>query len=485
MKILKRYIVFPMILALVMAQVSCKKEFLEIEPKGFLIAKTTTDYELILNATYLSSIYTASIFLGDDIAAQKRFMAGVPPRIQRLFAYEDRVYQPDELPLEINADESYIRRLYVFNKIINEVMQSDGGTEQQKQALLAEAKVGRAICNLSFLNDFSKPYNAKTANVDLGVPLITEADVTQTSFVRSTVKECYDFVIKDLTEALPNLGPLVHRRKFSKISAEFYLTRAYLYMADFTAARTHIDAAFAELSKSNIPLALYDYNTVLDPNNTSTWFPDSGFGLSNKPLAANNTQIIYNISTNLWQFDFINTFVYTPLVATLYSSTDKRIKLYANTEVFASFQFPKGTRRFPGFAMDIGPALPDMYLMRAELSARENNLAEAKTDLEALRTKRMSASEAVIPASIASNQQALVRFILDERTREFVLTGLRWLDMRRLSVDPLYKDHIKLTHEIIDDNGNAVTSYALRPERFALKFGERMLAESHGLQENP
>ncbi|MCD0489177.1 RagB/SusD family nutrient uptake outer membrane protein [Pedobacter sp. MC2016-14] len=484
MKILKQYIFSLTLLALLIMQVSCKKSFLEIEPKGSLIARETKDYEQILNASYLASTFTASIYMGDEVAAQQEYFSGASLRVQRLFKYEDRVYQADELPNEITEEAGYIRRLYLYNKIINEVMDSKEGTEQQKNGILAEAKAGRAICNFMFLSDFSTPYNAATAAIDLGIPELTKADVTLTNFSRLTQKENYELIIKDLTEAIPNLGPLVHRRKISKLAAYFYLARIHMAMGNYGAATTELDAAFLERSKANIPLAIYDYNLVLDPNGVGTWFPSNGFYLSGIPQAANNTETIYNIEASSFQFGSANTFVYSPETAQSFSSTDKRPVLYDPVEFFGAKTFPLAMRRPTVFFTPIGPSLPDLYLMRSECRARANDLSGAVADVQVLREKRMSAAEATVPAATASNQQELVKFILKERTREFAFTGLRWLDMRRLSVDPIYKTEVDSRHQMYKDDGQIVNEYTLDPRRFALKFGERMLNESKGLQEN-
>ena len=485
MKILRRYIFGLTLLTVLMMQAACKKGFLEIEPKGALIARETKDYEQMLNATFLTSAYTASIYMGDEVAAQEEYFNGASLRVQRLFKYDDRVYQADELPAEMTEESGYIRRLYLYNKIINEVMASKEGTEQQKNATLAEAKVGRAICNFMFLSDFSTPYNATTAATDLGIPQLTKADVTQTNFSRLTQKENYELILTDLTEAIPNLGALVHRRKISKLAAYFYLARVHMAMGDYPSAKTDLDAAFLERSKSNIPLAIYDYNVVLDPDSAGNWFPSNGFYLSGIPQAPNNTETIYNIEASSFQFGSANAFVYSPETALSFSATDKRPVLYDPVELFGAKTFPLEMRRPTLFFTPIGPSLPDLYLMRAECRARANDLAGAVADLKVLREKRMSATEASVPASVAGNQQFLVRFILKERTREFAFTGLRWLDMRRLSVDPVYHTEIDNRHQMYNELGEIVNEYKLEPKRFALKFGERMLKESKGLQENP
>jgi hypothetical protein len=485
MKIFKKYMMGSALFLVLLSQASCKKEFLEIVPKGKQIAVTTKDYELILNANYLNAS-TATAYMGDELAGLDPYFQEAPLRKQRLFRFEDRIYDVDELPNELSGGETYVNRLYLFNKIINEVMDSKNGTEIQKRAIMAEARAGRAICNFMFLTDFSKPYDAATANTDLGIPNLTEADVTLTEFKRLTQKENYELIIKDLTEALPDLGVLVHRRKISRLAAQFYLARIYMAMNNYTAARTILDDAFVERAKATVPLALYDYNVVLNPTAVGTWFPvQFGIVLTGYPPAASNTEIIYDITGGIQDFTGAagNAVLLSPQTIALFDPLDKRPNLYDNTELFGSVVFPLGMRRQLGFFTPVGPGLADLYLMRAECKARTNDLSGAVADIEFVRAKRSGTPG--IPTATAGNQQALVRYILDERVREFAATGLRWLDMRRLSKDPVYNTHVKYKHELLNPTGTVVSTYTLRPERFALKFGERMLKESKGLQENP
>lgn len=489
----KKHIICSVLIALVITQVSCKKDFLEIVPKGQQIATMTKDYRQILNMNYVMQS-TAGVYMGDELVAMQPFFNEHTTRVQRLFKYADRIYEQDALPDELDDEQGYIRRLYLFNKIINEVMDSKGGTEQEKRAILAEAKAGRAICNFMFLSDFSTPYNPATANTELGIPELTKADVTLTNFKRLTKKENYDQVIKDLTEAIPDLGPLEHRRKISRLAAHFFLARIYMAMQNFTEAKKQLDEAFDEVPKSIIPVTLYDYKTKLDPNSSDTWYPvliDALF--IGMPQPAENTQTIYSIEVAAISYigGNPNVFVMSPNTVSLFDSQDKRPNLYFPTEFNGSAAFPLGMKRPLGFLTPVGPSLPDLYLMRAECRARENDLTGAVADVEQLRQKRSDAPS--VPPATAGNRELLVRYILDERIREFSFTGLRWLDMRRLSVDPVYNNHIRFTHEVrsIQDvnndgvAGDVVETYQLDPKRFALKFGERMLRESKGLEENP
>jgi hypothetical protein len=488
----KKYILGSAFALTLLLQLSCKKEFLEIEPKGQKILETTNDYEQVLNISNISTILPANTYMGDEMAAMQSFFDALPLRMQRLFKYDDRIYDAAATPNEFSAASAseaiYIRRLYVFNKVINNVMDSEGGTEAQKTAIRSEARVLRAICNFMFLSDFSKPYNATTATIDLGIPDITKSDVNQTNFVRLSQKENYDLMIKDITEAIPNLGVLTHRRKISKLTAYTFLARIYFAMNDYTAAKINLDLAFLEIPKANIPLGLYDYNIVLNPaGGSQSWLPHTGFGYSaNKPQVINDTETIFNIDATKTIFSAPDAFVLSDRTVALFDPADKRLNKSDPMDFDWAFTYPKNMRR-PQFTFsdDVGPVLPDLYLMRAEARARTNDLTGAVQDVQALRVKRTSATAAPVPTGIAGNQQALVRFILDERIRELFYTGARWLDMRRLSQDPIYKDHVRYSHDLFNDAGDVVKSFPLKPERFAMKFGEVVLGTSKGLQENP
>ena len=123
-----------------------------------------------------------------------------------------------------------------------------------------------------------------------------------------------------------------------------------------------------------------------------------------------------------------------------------------------------------------GPNLPNLYLMLAECKARANDLTGAKAELETLRNKRMPASDAIVPIT---TQEAMVRFVLTERQREFAATGYRWFDMRRLWDDPVYGNTIDPSHRV---DG---TVYNLRRERLTMRIPPQVMAYNPGMTDNP
>ena len=461
--------------------VSCSKDFLEIQPKGKLIARTLADYDLMLNNLDMMNTGTESqVVMGDDVAAVDPYFSGAQLKTQRLFRWDAMIYEPGENSTEMAMP---MQNIYSVNAIINEVMQAAEGTEKQKKEVLAEAKVVRAWTYFLLINYFGKPYDPGTAAIDPGYPLITQADVTETRFTRATVKEVYDFIINDLQAAIPELpARTTHRLRMSKAAAEALLGKVYTFMGRFDEAIPFLNAAFADLANAIIPVELYDYNVAFTPGGAFT--PIGMFGPAYPQVNYNTENVYAKQFINMWSF--VNSeLVMNAQTAALFKSSDLRLRFYS------SMPFPFGTAYYSGMLRRMGPVanqygilLPELYLLRAECQARMNNLAIAKEDVEALRSKRMPLSDATIPPAIASDKDQLTRFILEERIREFALQGFRWFDMRRLSVDPLFNTTVGYTHTLYNASG-PVTTYTLQPERFVLRFPQKIIDQNPGMQNNP
>ena len=137
---------------------ACKKSFLEIDPKGKLIAKTVADYDLLLNNLDLLNIATnAQVPMGDEVAAVEPYFSSAALRTQRLFRWEDEIYQPSEDAVELLVP---MKNIYLYNKIILEVEDATDGSEKEKASLKAEAQAGRAWTYFLLINYYGMPYAA-------------------------------------------------------------------------------------------------------------------------------------------------------------------------------------------------------------------------------------------------------------------------------------------------------------------------------------
>lgn len=446
--------------------VSCKKSFLEILPKGRVIATKTSDYDLLLNNLDLINYGNANshVLMGDEVAAFEPRWNSATYREKQAFQFLGNLYNIEE-----DAGETLIptKGLYIYNKVIDEVMSSTEGSEATKKSLQAEALAGRAWTNFLLVNFYGKPYNAATAATDLGFPLIMKADVNATDFRRATVQAMYDQIITDLTLAIPNLthDGIYHRIRMSKAAAQGILAKAYVFMGRYADALPLLNESIDNLPKSLLATSLLDYST-----------------------ASASLPTIVNDQENLYAKNMSNTYIgndrllwLTPEAASLFNADDLRLSRLFQAETIGgkTWYKRKGTTTY-----NFGLRVPELYLLRAEVKTRLDDLSGAAADLLLLRQNRMPATSAVLPASATASKISLLQFIMDERIREFTVTGYRWFDMRRLSVDPLFTTPT-YQHQLYDATGTLKETYTLSPERFVLKFAPKVLGENPNLIDNP
>lgn len=479
-----RIIKYTLVLAVVLTGFSsCKKSFLEIDPKGKLIAKNVGDYDLLFNnAAFvtLNPALDAQILMGDEVTSIDPYYTGGAIREQRLFRWDDVIYEPAEDAVEMTG---MMKLLYTYNKIINEVPTAIGGTDLQKNKLVAEAMLNRAWIYFMLTNYYGKPYAISTAGKDLSYPIITAADVTTTSFKRATVQEVYDFIISDLQNAISNLPvDATGRTRGFKAAAEGLLGKVYVFMGRYADGLVQLNNALNHLP-TNLSVRLYDYNLTMATNGPWAYNPTSSpiTYVAGAPLLPDNEEVVFaKQSSN--SYNFISPFaLLTKKAGELYTASDQRKKFFT-TGPFGSLGPFAGSllRRNGPIGTVMGLSMPDVYLLRAECKARTNDVGGAKTDLETLRKNRMSAMEATVNIT---DPTAMVKYIIEERTREFALQGYRWFDMRRLSVDPIFAGTV-YTHSYVKTTGE-VTTLTLRPERFVLRFSEKVMAANPDMSNNP
>ncbi len=489
---MKKNIIFAIILTCLLA--SCKKSWLEIVPLGSQVAKTTDDYDKIMNDPSLYN--TGSVggwsevqLMGDEIAAEGNYFINKGSRDyrDRFFMWKDSIYPTSDVtPFTLR---NHLTEIYQINKVINEVLNSTGGTDVQKRALRAEALATRAWSNWTMANYYCKPYVAATAATDPGFPLITVADVSVTSFPRGTVQDTYDLIIKDLTDALTSIPqqPVIVTR-WSKPAVEGFLGKVYLFMGRYTDALPLLKAALTDVA-ANGQVSLYNYNQTLATG--GAFLPiDVNVGPVNSPGNLQNdiheavVSKVFFTGAYGGNYTGNDGLVLTPQTQALYGPTDLRLQFYSATNMDNTVN-PSGRIRKYGVKYSRwGLQLSELYLLSAECKARTGDLGGAVSDVQTLRMNRMPPADAVVPAVTAGDQTALVKFIIDERTREFALEGYRWFDMRRLSVDPLYAG-ITFTHTIYNVSGPNTVYTLNQPNRLVMLLPRVITDGNPDMKNNP
>jgi hypothetical protein len=500
--IMKRHTIFngAFIICLIAALCSCS-DYLDIKPRGDEVAKTLADYEGLLNSNSLMSLsYTRSTsgssmtilasdimapYLSDewttDAAGLKQFgngtaMSGGGYGGVQTYEYADSVFRSSDYSA---AWGSIYSQLYIYNVVANGVMDASDGTTTEKLAVQAEARVMRAYMLFLAEQFFGQPYNAATASTDLSVPIVKTASTGETGFTRATVKELYDFCTSEMEDACPNLpDKAVHKLRTYKAAGYAMMGRVYWMMGDYANAMKALTIAKASLD-SDTGVSFYNYNTMMTKWGFKPAAPERFASNSYPSLIYKNNETVYSKSYTMFYISFYfysGSLYIKPDFYSLYGANDLRKYFFVSKSFRSGAVYP--AMRPVRTAANIGISLPDIYLMLAECKARTGDLSSAKELLYDVRKNRMPAADATVPATV-STQNDLIRFIVDERKREFMGTGLRWLDMRRLWDDDLFQtDKAGYTHT------DGTTTWTLTKKRLTLKLPPNVLQWNTGWSDN-
>ncbi|HVZ96685.1 MAG TPA: RagB/SusD family nutrient uptake outer membrane protein [Chitinophagaceae bacterium] len=315
------------------------------------------------------------------------------------------------------------------------------------QALLLRARAFQLVAWT-----WAKQYDSATASGDLGIPLRLHNNFNDVS-VRSTLQETYNQIIKDYKEAV-QLLPVnpVHPVRASRPAAYGLLARTYLSMGDYSNCLLYSDSC---LSLFN---SLLDFNDL----NASASYPISKF--NTEVIMDNRIHLPTLFSSNRAKID---TFLYQS-----YSDSDLRKAIYfkaaGNAHVFKG-NYSGGSTMFSGIATD------EVLLMKAECLARKGFTDSAMHTLNALLMTRFKTG--MFEPLSAANATGALQIVLQERRKELLMRGWRWMDIRRLNKEGF---NITLKREI------SGSEYVLSPGalRYVFPIPDNVILLS-GIKQNP
>ncbi len=450
---------------------SCQK-YVDIKTQGQLVPGDIGNYRLLLNNT---SAYETGPQIGDISSDDVQLVDGSTQQLALVndsYRYWRNSYtwQPDLFPLGANQTDNNWNAMYntitYSNVIVNEVPSSTGGSEADKAALVAEAKVHRADTYLMLMNTYAKPYNAATAATDLGVPMVLVQTTVQ-PLNRPSVQAVYDQIINDLKQAVPGLpNTQLFNTLPSKASAYAELARCYLYMNNYGAANAYADSALALRS------TLIDLGTITAINSNSY------------PIRRSDPEVLLSKVAN----GGISAF--TPYALRLsdellgiLGTRDQRYALFTTDASTISINYTAAGGRFffkdraIGESRNIGPSVPEMMLIKAEYYARNNDVANAMLWVNNLRRKRFKAADYV--ALTAASATDALKIVIDERRREFFCRMLRWWDMRRL------KNEAQFQRTYTRSFGGVAYTLTPNSDRYVFSIPAYQIQLNPEIQQNP
>lgn len=366
--------------------------------------------------------------------------------------------------------------IYLANLVLENISKVKGSKEKIDEVSY-KAHLLRAYNYLELACYYCMPYGQKTLN-ELGLPIKQKTSYDE-NMRRVSLKETYDFIEKDVLEAVKLTAPLFEDNvrkswKETGATANSLAARFYLLKGDYEQAKNYAKKALDfgnDLLDFNNPdeiagadvLSFSDHSII----KMSTWW---------KPINTKQTfrsekdreyysKDNYYLSINLWG-------VPSPKLLNAYNHQyDMRYRYFIVPnfqKVFFMGMFAnKFTMDVPGYGVfdgvyTTGPNVAEMRLIYAECLARTGNIAEAMTQLNDFRKYRIdkNAPSNVINLT-ATDKQNAVALILKERMMEFPFSK-RWNDIRRCNFNDDPTDDITIVRHFYDVEANSVNKDAIK-----------------------
>lgn len=448
------------ILLFAFSMASCRKYVEDVPVQGQRVLVYTDDYRALMDNRDKQEVGLGSApqLSCDDLDMADTALAsyfGSDAIRLAIYTWAKPFLQVDQQ----DYDWNYLyTAMYVYNVVINGVLDSKGGNMALKNDLLGEALIQRAFNYFILVNMYARQYDASTAAKDPGVPVLLKPELF-VDLTRASVQATYDRILADIRQAIPLL-PNVQQinSRAGKAAAYALLSKVYLNMRDFTNAAAYADSTLA------ISGSLYDYNTAVasTPYVFPTQFNDPQVILRKVPRQLSGTP---QLSQSL--LDLLGT-------------KDLRYALFVRTgntfyPAFSGMGF--WSRDYYGDGSAVGLTVNETWLIKAECLARSGKKDEAIAMLNTLRKLRFRPADyADLTAATADDA---LRLVIDERRREFFGAGLRWFDQRRLDKDPLFaKPMVRIL------KGN---TYTLAPgsNGFVFPLAPILISQNPEMKQNP
>ena len=413
-KIMKKSLVC--LLSLISLLGSCDG-FLDEKPqKQMVIPSTLDDFQALLDSEprSMNSVPKMGFLSTDDLVLSNTLLNQVTLDESAPYLWQSDMY----LPSDAGVDWAFsYRKVFYANLVIEGVRDFTPNTaEENKRAieLDAAARFYRAFAHFSLVQEFAPPFDPDSPQ-GMGIPIRKDADINADS-ERVTIGEVYNFILEDLEIArnvLPEKPDIPTRA--SKWAAEALLSRIYLSIQNYGKAMEHASHAL------DIGNTLLDYNE-LDPGLRYSFPRFHAEVIHHAHMFSGR----YNPNTQT----FVN-----PELYSMYDSLDLRKSAYFRPASTAGMYNVIG--KYSGEpAIYGGMATDEVVLDFVESAARLGMEDAALEELNRLLKNRYQ-SGSFVPVEGKSGKE-LIRLIIDERRKELVFRGIRWLDLRRLNQDPEY-----------------------------------------------
>ena len=445
---------------LLLAGSACQKSFLDKKPDQALLVPTTLgDMQALLDnsdGTGLNAAPGLGNVAADDLYRQEATISSLTVTERNTYTWQETIYQN----ASVSDWNMPYQGVFYANVVLDglENIERTNNNSGEWDRIKGSALLYRGTALFHLVQFFGAPYDPATSTSKAGLPLHLTSDVNVIAG-RGTLAESYFQIIKDLQDAAALLPakPLFPTRP-SRAAAFAYLSRVFLVMRDFEKAKDYADKYLA------ISSVLIDYNNI--NSSLARPFPIGNLG--------GNPEVLYFVQLTGYTFSIATTTFIDPELYQSYEDTDLRKTCFFASAGNGNFYF-KGS--YSGIISNYaGPATDEVLLIRAESRIRTGNVTGGIADVNTLLEKRYRRGN-FVPVVISGQADALKR-VLNERRKELICRGVRWLDLRRLNLEPGFEK--TLTRMA----GGVIYTLAPNSNRYTFQIPDNEISAS-GIEQNP
>lgn len=430
---------------IVLATGACKK-VLEPELKYAIEASrlsTITDFERVLNGAYATmrgvGYYSFGYTGGGDVGTDNMIETTASLGNNRPLA--QWYYNPGSgvVARVWNSPYSTINQANAVLDNIDNLKETIPG---QKNRIRGQALALRALAHFDLMRFFAASYDRNSDALGVAIKLKSEATFPP----RNTVKECYDQIYKDLTEAeelLQNIDVAINsgsrKTRLDIHGVRAIRARVSLYAKEWADAQKYADLVITNSGINLGDISLSGVGLTTSSINNTTSFQSVWFNDLNTVA-----EVIFAVAFNTGQGapgffpnDGMDAFTVSNDWLSLFGSNptnDVRYNVTYNPSASpATRSYLKFTGRFTGSSLprdgivDVKVfRMAEMYLIRAEANLNLGNEDDARADIRTLRQNRISGYN-----PFTDPIGDVLEAIQIERRKELVGEGHRWFDAKR------------------------------------------------------
>lgn len=421
---------FLLIFVLCISAVSCKKDFLELAPQQSVSNEeallTIGDFQSSITAVYNGlqdpDYYGRYFFLVPDVMSDD---VKQHPSANRAKDYAEYTAIDGDFIAEEMWQEMW-QEINNLNAIINAVVELPSTVQDDYNHIIGEALALRGIVYFDMVRAFAQHYSFTADASHLGVPIVLEFDQLNEPS-RNSVKQVYDQVISDMTKAIGQMSDESRSGSsstLSQTSVKALLARVYLYKDDLVNA----EQLATEVINSN------KYSLVDNANYAGAWAGDgligteTIFSLTMDDSDNNGSDALGGMYNETGYGDYLP----SGDLVSLIPDDDVRRGWFVEDTFLDGDYAPYRMAKYPdnnGADDAKVMRLAEVYLIRAEARARQNN-NDAQGDIDIIRQRSQPSA-----ANVTATGQALIDEAMLERRKELCFEGQRTWDLMRHKQD--------------------------------------------------